>query len=181
MERIKIELSRDLTERVVAAAKALGATPHAYVASVLGEHVPALESRDARFIDTGLAALTAYLGGLPSVRVMSSGKQGGHWWVKLSIDVASPAAWNVVQELGFVLNYISLGELLPTVFKPVYPPPYLNGGPREMLAWVIESTAPLVDPAGIKAVLAQRLPDPTDHSQWTLDRELGEDDDDRSE
>jgi hypothetical protein len=39
----------------------------------------------------------------------------GEWWTKFSIDIAHPLAWNVVQELGFVLNYVSLDERLPTV------------------------------------------------------------------
>jgi hypothetical protein len=62
----------------------------------------------------------------------------GHWWLKVSIDIDHPLAWNVVQELGHVLNYLSLNERLPTVFKPVSPPPYMNGGPRDFLSWVIE-------------------------------------------
>jgi hypothetical protein len=36
----------------------------------------------------------------------------------------------VVQELGHVLNYVSVTEPLPTVFKPVSPPPYMNGDRR---------------------------------------------------
>jgi len=36
-----------------------------------------------------------------------------------------------------VLNYLSLDERLSTVFMPVSPPPYLNGG-VEFLSWVIE-------------------------------------------
>src|SRR5688500_17345460 len=63
---------------------------------------------------------------------------GGGWWVKFSLDISHRLTWNVVQELGHVLNYLSLNERLPTVFKPVSPPPYLNGGPAEFLSWVIE-------------------------------------------
>jgi hypothetical protein len=58
--------------------------------------------------------------------------------VKFSIDVFHPSAWRTVQELGHVLNYVSINERLPTVFKPVLPPPYMNGGPVEFLPWVIE-------------------------------------------
>ena len=63
----------------------------------------------------------------------------GNWWVKFKIDINHPLAWQVVQELGFVLNYVSVNERLPTVFMPVSPPPYLNGGPEEFLYWVIEA------------------------------------------
>ena len=59
----------------------------------------------------------------------------GLWWVKFSIDIDDPLAWNVVQELGHILNYLSLNERLPTLFIPVSPPPYMNGGPRDFLSW----------------------------------------------
>ena len=37
-----------------------------------------------------------------------------------------------------MLNYLSVDQRLPSVFKPVSPPPYLNGG-VEFLSWVTES------------------------------------------
>jgi hypothetical protein len=46
------------------------------------------------------------------------GESGGLWRVKLVIDIRHPL-----------------------VFKPVSPPPYLNGGPEEFLSWVIEAQA----------------------------------------
>jgi hypothetical protein len=58
--------------------------------------------------------------------------------VKFSIDIGHPLAWHVVQELGHVMNYLSITDKLPTTFKPVSPPSHLNGGPRTFLAWVIE-------------------------------------------
>ena len=54
----------------------------------------------------------------------------GYWWVKFTIDIEHPLAWSVVQELGHVLNYVSLP-------KNDYPPclclfrrrrTYMNGG-----------------------------------------------------
>jgi len=51
----------------------------------------------------------------------------GRWWLKVTIDIDHRLAWNVVQEPGPVLNYVSLDERLPTVFMPVSPPPYMNG------------------------------------------------------
>lgn len=50
----------------------------------------------------------------------------GDWWVKFSLDTRHPLAWRVVQELGHVLNYLSLDDRLPTVFFSVSSPPYLN-------------------------------------------------------
>jgi hypothetical protein len=89
------------------------------------------------------------------------------WWVKLDIDIRSHMAWHVIQELGFVLNYISISERLPTVFMPTSSPPYMNGGPDADLGWVIESTADDVDPQYIAEVLEGRLPEPLeDLSQW---------------
>ena len=66
------------------------------------------------------------------------------------------------------MNYISLTEKLPTVFMPVSPPPYLNGGPEENLSWVIESRIAYLDPKYIADVLESRLPRPVeDESKWT--------------
>ncbi|MBW8309393.1 MAG: hypothetical protein K0M45_07160 [Candidatus Paracaedibacteraceae bacterium] len=81
-------------------------------------------------------------------------------------------AWPVVQELGFVLNNISLSEKLPTVFMPVSPPPYLNGGPEEGLSWVIESHIPYVDPEHIAQIIEERLHSPVeDEQQWQFSEE----------
>ena len=91
-----------------------------------------------------LDELKTYLARVPAVTVLSGAiEQRERWWVKLAIDIDHPNAWQVVQELGFVLNYISLNERLPTVFMPVSPPPYLNGGPRDFLSWVIDSREPV--------------------------------------
>src|SRR5262245_7080260 len=89
--------------------------------------------------------LIDYLARVPSVetnatpsRGFGSGQDDALWWVKFSLDLHHPLAWNAVQELGHVLNYVSVRERLPTTFKPVSPPPYLNGGSAEFLSWVIE-------------------------------------------
>ena len=49
--------------------------------------------------------------------------ENGNWWVKFTLDTTHPLAWRHVQELGYVLNYVSLEERLPSVFMPVSPPP----------------------------------------------------------
>lgn len=91
----------------------------------------------------------------------------GEWWAKFTIDTTHPLAWNVVQEFGYVLNYLSLDERLPTVFKPVSPPPYLNGGPQDFLSWVIECSKTDFTPAVCAEWLEGRLPRPVaDLSQW---------------
>ena len=92
--------------------------------------------------------------------------EDGNWWIKFRLDPNHPLAWRHVQELGFVLNLLSMEERLPTVFKPVSPPPYLNGG-LEFLSWVIESTVPTFSPATCAEWLEGRLPRPVDDlSQW---------------
>jgi hypothetical protein len=85
------------------------------------------------------ATLIDYLSKVPAItgKIGSGFSNDGCWWVKFAIDIKHPLAWSVVQELGHVLNYLSLEERLPAVFMPVSPPPYLNGGP-EYLSWVIE-------------------------------------------
>ena len=91
----------------------------------------------------------------------------GGWWVKFRIDTNHPLAWNVVQEFGYVLNYLSLGERLPTTFMPVSPPPYLNGGPSDYLSWVIECRDGQFRPGTCMKWLEGRLPRPVDDaSQW---------------
>ena len=82
------------------------------------------------------------------------------WWVKFVIDVSDPLAWRVVQELGHILNYLSVSERLPTVFMPVSPPPYLNGGPTEFLSWVIECRDHNNTPEIVAKWLEGRLPRP---------------------
>ncbi len=90
--------------------------------------------------------------------------------MKFSIDIESPLAWHVVQELGHVLNYLSVSERLPTTFKPVSPPPYMNGGPREFLSWVIECSDKDTQPATVAEWLEGRLPQPvSDLEQWAND------------
>lgn len=121
--------------------------------------------------------LLAFLHRVPAIeRSLGSGRGAdGNWWVKFGIDISHPLAWHVVQEFGSVLNYLSLDERLPTVFMPVSPPPYMNGGPDQFLSWVIESTDPEFAPAQAAEWLEGRLPDPVDDpAQWTDD----EDDDD---
>jgi hypothetical protein len=98
-------------------------------------------------------------------RGIGCGEDNDVWWIKFGIDIANPLAWNVVQEMAHVLNYLSLNERLPTVFKPVSPPPYLNGGP-EFLPWVIECPSEMA-PGTVADWLEGRLPRPVDDlTQW---------------
>lgn len=131
---------------------------------------------DARF-----ARLAGFLAMIPAVEVNDSPSMGigtgsgdGGWWAKFSIDIDHELAWETVQELGHVLNYMSVEERLPTVFKPVSPPPYLNGGPEEFLSWVIECPDAM-SPDTVAHWLEERLPKPVDdEAAWSGE---GEDDD----
>ena len=114
-------------------------------------------------------SLEEYLAKVPGmVRPFGHGfSEQGQWWVKFSIDISHPLAWNVVQELGHVLNYLSVNERLPTTFKPVSPPPYMNGGPKEFLSWVIECSDKEFKPGTVAKWLEGRLPRPVeDIEQW---------------
>jgi hypothetical protein len=89
--------------------------------------------------------------------------------VKFSIETTHPLAWRVVQELGHVLNYLSPDERLPTLFMPVSPPPYLNGG-VDFLSWVVETQDAGLTPAQCTEWLEGRLPRPVDDvDQWSDD------------
>lgn len=122
--------------------------------------------------ERSLLSLMEYLGRLPAItgKIGVGFSDNGCWWVKFVIDVDHPLAWRVVQELGHVLNYLSLDERLPAVFIPVSPPPYLNGGPRDYLSWVIESKDQEFTPEICVQWLDGRLPRPVgDLSQWVED------------
>jgi hypothetical protein len=124
--------------------------------------------------DRAFETLTKYLSDIPAVtgHIGTGVFENGNWWAKFSIDLDHPQAWNTVQELGYVLNYLSLGERLPTVFMPVSPPPYLNGTAREYLSWVIESRVPDFRPGTCMKWLEGRLPRPvSDLTQWPSDEE----------
>ena len=120
--------------------------------------LPALESNDT-----------------PS-RGIGSGEADGSWWVKFSIDIGHDLAWHTVQELGHVLNYLSLEERLASSFKPVSPPPYLNGGPDEYLSWVIEAPDAL-RPGTLADLLEDRLPKPVEDEEAWLGGEDEEEED----
>jgi hypothetical protein len=123
--------------------------------------------------DSLFEPLKTYLTKIPSVSVVSTGfSDFGYWWIKFDIDIEHPLAWSVVQELGHVLNYVSLEERLPTVFMPVSPPPYMNGGPRDFLSWVIESKSKDFKPEKCAEWLEGRLPQPvTDIGKWRIEED----------
>ena len=116
---------------------------------------------------------------VPSVqesRIVAHGTDGQHaWWFKFNIDVEHPLAWQTVQELGHVLNYLSTNERLPTQFFPVSPPPYMNGEAKDFLAWVIQCNHAEFSPDVVCDWLEARLPTPVeDESQWKIQTDLNE-------
>jgi len=115
-------------------------------------------------------SLEEFLHRVPGIEFISSGDDEESWWVKFAIDLDHELAWNVVQEFAHVLNYLSIDERLPTVFMPVSPPPYLNGGPKEFLSWVIECKERDFTPAKCAEWLEGRLPRPVDDlNSWRED------------
>jgi hypothetical protein len=119
--------------------------------------------------DRDFGTLLQFLQSVPGIngRIGTGHFHDGNWWVKFGIDIEHPLAWNVVPELGCVLNYLSINERLPTVFMPVSPAPCLNGGPRDFLSWVIESKDPEFTPATCAKWLEGRHPKPLDDaSAW---------------
>ena len=122
--------------------------------------------------ERAFTTLENYLLRIPAVQgpIGKGTDDEGLWWVKFSIDIDDPLAWNVVQELGHILNYLSLNERLPTLFIPVSPPPYMNGGPRDFLSWVIECKSKDFPPGTCQKWLEGRLPNPVgDESAWNTD------------
>jgi hypothetical protein len=164
-------LPEDLAQRVLDRASARGRAPEEFVEEVLDRVVAPIENLEPGALERGLEQLRELLGRVPAVHVISTSKStAAVWWVKLRIDPDSPIAWSVIQNLAFVLNGISVQERLPTVFKPDSPPPYLNGGPRQYLSWVIEATIPLLNAGVIAGLLEERLPAPlADEAAWLQD------------
>ncbi|MEL7482505.1 MAG: hypothetical protein AAGJ29_13205, partial [Pseudomonadota bacterium] len=130
------------------------------------------ETIDKANILAGFPKLVDFFARVPAVSVVSSQvEDDAYWWIKFDIDLEHHLAWRVVQEFGFILNYISVSEPLPTVFKPVSPPPYLNGG-TEFLSWVVESTFNYIDPEWILSFLEGRLPQPvSDETAWMIEED----------
>lgn len=122
--------------------------------------------------DRAFTKLVEFLDKVPAVQgpIGKGADENGCWWVKFSIDIHHDLAWHTVQELGHVLNLLSLEERLPTSFHPVSPPPYMNGGPEDFLSWVIECHDPEFRPGTCEKWLSVRLPNPVeDFDQWTVE------------
>jgi len=121
--------------------------------------------------DDVFVSLVEYLTKVPAIdKSIGFGGEGEFWWVKFQIDINHSLAWQVVQELGHVCNYLSMDERLPTVFFPVSAPPYLNGGPKNFLMWVIECRSPTFKPEDLQVWLQGRLPRPVDDlTLWEID------------
>lgn len=116
---------------------------------------------------------------VPSVQeafIDAYGSDGQHaWWFKFQINIEHPLAWQTVQELGHVLNYISKNERLPTQFLPVSPPPYMNGGAKDFLTWVIQCNHADFSPDVVCDWLEARLPQPVeDENQWKIKTDIVE-------
>ena len=126
--------------------------------------------------ETTFDNLIEYLIRVPSIETndtpskgIGRGVEDDKWWVKFSIDIDHDLSWWVVQEFGHVLNYLSLETRLSTTFKPVSPPPYMNGGPSDFLSWVIEGDE-VTTPDTTAEWLEGRLPRPVeDETQWAID------------
>jgi hypothetical protein len=119
--------------------------------------------------DRAFNGLIEYLSKVPAIRgvICKGTEEDGRWWVKFEIDINHEYSWHTVQEMGHVLNYLSIEERLPTNFHPVSPPPYMNGGPEEFLSWVIECNDPEFKPGKCAKWLEDRLPRPVDDlAQW---------------
>jgi len=122
-------------------------------------------------------ALETYLSDVPAIEglIGKDYHSEGLWWIKFKIDIQHKLAWQVVQEIGYVVNYLSLNERLPTIFYPVSPPPYMNGGPEEFLSWVIENSDKDFTPDKMKEWLEGRLPKPVnDETAWLTDSDEDE-------
>jgi len=168
MGAVTVDVPDELLVRLDTECKSLGVTRQERIVQALECNVAPAKNLKAGWVPERLEALMGFLRKTPGVTwCAGSGPDQPRWWVKLAIDIESEFAWHVIQELGFVLNYLSLNDRLPTVFMPVSPPPYANGGPKEFLSWAIEAEIPFLDPQVVHQMLEGRLPRPVeDPAQW---------------
>ena len=166
-----INLPDDILIRLQSEAAKLNKTVEERVLDVLNTTIAPHENFDEKFIFHGVENIKALLEKIPCIQSIATSKIGEpFWWLKFGIDINSKIAWIVVQELGHILNYLSVEEKLPTCFYPVSPPPYLNGGPEEFLSWIIESSIPFVDTNIIFDFLEGRIPeDYYKEESWMLE------------
>jgi plasmid stability protein len=168
-----ITIPDNLFDRLKLEASELGKTIEERAIDILESSIAPESNFDKAYIDQGLQDIKALLTKIPCVQFVATSKIGEpFWWLKFGIDINSEIAWNVVQELGHILNYLAVDEKLPTTFYPVSPPPYLNGGPEEFLSWIIEPSIPFVDTNSIHTYLEVRLPESYDKEEnWHFDGE----------
>jgi hypothetical protein len=72
--------------------------------------------------DRDFHSLEGFLTRVPAIQApIGKGRDDkGRWWMKFGIDTQHALAWTVVQELGHVLNYLSINERLPTRSCPYH-------------------------------------------------------------
>ena len=118
--------------------------------------------------------LKEFIGKIPAVKkgIGDGFYENGLWWIKFQIDIKNKYAWSVIQEISCITNYLSVDEKLPTIFYPVSPAPYLNGGPSEFLSWNIENTKTDFPSDNLQEWLENRLPNPIDDLEiWDLEND----------
>jgi hypothetical protein len=158
---MSLQLPQELAARVIEEAARLHVTPQQRLTELLDGRVAPAVNFAPGVLELGLQRLRDVLARIPHVAILQTSLPiEPLFWVKFKIDLSTPLAWNIVQELSFVLNDVATEDRLPTLFKPVSPPPYLNGGPEEHLAWMVESRIELQDAGQIATMLENRLPKP---------------------
>jgi len=162
-------LAEELTARIRQKAERKGISPEDLIVRTLDRVLVPEENLTPGALEEGLNRLESLLGRIPAIRVISTSKpKAPNWWIKFSLDLQSPVAWEVVQHLASALNGLSVSERLPTTFKPDSPPPHLNGGPGKCLCWVIQAEIPLLNAGVIADILEESLPTPVeDMDAWS--------------
>jgi hypothetical protein len=90
----------------------------------------------------------------PSPPHFNTGRSAdGNWWITFRIDIDDELAWDMVQQLSFVLNCAAINDPLPTRFMPYAPPPENGGGPKALLYWEIASTDRSFSPDDLEHII----------------------------
>jgi hypothetical protein len=126
-------------------------------------------------VDDSVIVLARYLHSIPGVTIVGGGEDETGWWIGLNIDHRRKAAWNIVLELAHILNSFALNDPLPTVFRPVAPPPQGDNEDLAHLGWVIGCNNSRFRPEECATILRQWGPGPaTEEKAWINFRKLSQ-------
>jgi hypothetical protein len=104
-----INIPDNLAARLLQEASELNTTVEERLAAILDKSLAPEKNFDKNYIHAGLGNIKTLLTKIPCVQFVSTSDFGApFWWLNFGIDINSKIAWTVAQELGHILNYLSV-------------------------------------------------------------------------